>query len=430
MDRLIKKHRKCTSGHTGHYEFRCDCPYYVAYHDWRERNPKKRNKRKSTRTANKRRAEQFMREFLLNLGRSPLQHTKISAALEWAQLAAATPNTAEVLGRRTREVMAVIGDISLQELTRKELTEFVESERQRITQYGRPPKESTIRLNLQALRTLIRVAREEHQIEGLPDIGVIQPKLRIEPRHERIRTRILSFEEAEMLLEYWAHKPERQAWIAMALYTGAEKSAIPRMGPDALIDQISGRGITAYINVRGTKKEGRNRLVPVGPTLKEWLDSGVREMLPLPPWRHAAEKMTYACEKLGIPKATPHDLRRTFCSWQLIAGHPRSTVAKMMGHSSTRMVEEVYSQIFPDAAVAAVASLHHIAPPARIGEPNNAQQTNEHQPTPDGQADKKHACRAHGVRAQTLGTRPVHLDHGIGRHAFAPERALWQSAIR
>ena len=39
---------------------------------------------------------------------------------------------------------------------------------------------------------------------------------------------------------------------------------------------------------------------------------------------------------------TPNDLRRTFASWLKQSGQDSLVVARLMGHTSTRMVELVY----------------------------------------------------------------------------------------
>jgi integrase len=46
-----------------------------------------------------------------------------------------------------------------------------------------------------------------------------------------------------------------------------------------------------------------------------------------------------------IPKVSPNDLRRTFASWLIQNGADRFTVATLMGHTSTRMIEKVYGKL-------------------------------------------------------------------------------------
>jgi integrase-like protein len=62
-------------------------------------------------------------------------------------------------------------------------------------------------------------------------------------------------------------------------------------------------------------------------------------------WPNVRRDLSAACRRAGIAKVTPNDLRRTFASWLLQAGESNFVVAKMMGHSSTKMVETIYGQL-------------------------------------------------------------------------------------
>ncbi|MGH7179913.1 MAG: tyrosine-type recombinase/integrase, partial [Tepidisphaeraceae bacterium] len=53
----------------------------------------------------------------------------------------------------------------------------------------------------------------------------------------------------------------------------------------------------------------------------------------------------------------PNDLRRTFASWLVQQGVPLLTVATLMGHSSTRMVERVYGRLSKQNLDSAIALL-------------------------------------------------------------------------
>jgi hypothetical protein len=54
---------------------------------------------------------------------------------------------------------------------------------------------------------------------------------------------------------------------------------------------------------------------------------------------------------------TPNDLRRTFASWMMQAGENTLTVAKLLRHSSTKMLERVYGQLADPALARAVESV-------------------------------------------------------------------------
>ncbi len=42
-----------------------------------------------------------------------------------------------------------------------------------------------------------------------------------------------------------------------------------------------------------------------------------------------------ACERAGVPRCTPNDLRRTFASWLVQAGESLLVVSRLLGHGST-----------------------------------------------------------------------------------------------
>jgi hypothetical protein len=54
---------------------------------------------------------------------------------------------------------------------------------------------------------------------------------------------------------------------------------------------------------------------------------------------------------------TPNDLRRTFASWLKQAGVDSMVVAKMLGHTTSRMVEMVYGHLNDATTIAAIAKL-------------------------------------------------------------------------
>jgi integrase len=58
-----------------------------------------------------------------------------------------------------------------------------------------------------------------------------------------------------------------------------------------------------------------------------------------------------------IPFVSPNDLRRTFASWLVQNGVPLLTVATLLGHSSTRMVEKVYGRLSAKNMDDAIAAL-------------------------------------------------------------------------
>jgi len=67
--------------------------------------------------------------------------------------------------------------------------------------------------------------------------------------------------------------------------------------------------------------------------------------------------LAQACERAGIPKVTPNDLRRTFATWLAEAGVPELVTASLLGHTNSAMVRRVYACIGGEAKRSAVARL-------------------------------------------------------------------------
>jgi len=64
--------------------------------------------------------------------------------------------------------------------------------------------------------------------------------------------------------------------------------------------------------------------------------------------------LALACKAARIRRVTPNDLRRTFASWLKQRGVDSMVVAKLLGHTSTRMVELVYGHLNDPSKIEAV----------------------------------------------------------------------------
>lgn len=102
----------------------------------------------------------------------------------------------------------------------------------------------------------------------------------------------------------------------------------------------------------GGKTELSERAIVINPALAEVLKSVenktgyvIHGRKPEDIISHATYTRTYstAFKELGIEGNTPYDWRSTFATELCELGHSTKIVADMMGHSTTRMVERVYS---------------------------------------------------------------------------------------
>lgn len=113
---------------------------------------------------------------------------------------------------------------------------------------------------------------------------------------------------------------------------------------------------TEYVTLRTGKLKSGSRLPETRqvPIMHEWQ----RELLAFAR-RHApgqkpgqklfarpkSEVFENAAERVDLATSSHNDWRRTFCTWMLAEGVAPHLVSKMMGHTSTQMVERVYGKL-------------------------------------------------------------------------------------
>lgn len=147
----------------------------------------------------------------------------------------------------------------------------------------------------------------------------------------RPRTRALTPEEVLALLR--ALEPRRAAVVAIAVATGACLSELwkVRVLPDG------------SISIPGTKRQARDRIVPALSVFEPLL-ALARPHLPLKPWGKIGRDLDRACQRAGIERCTPNDLRRTHATLLREIGVDRDVVRRLMGHTTTALVDRVYGQ--------------------------------------------------------------------------------------
>jgi integrase len=149
--------------------------------------------------------------------------------------------------------------------------------------------------------------------------------------------------------------PERRDYVTMFAFTGIDVGPLYRLRADH-VDLDGDR-----VWIPDTKTEARPRWVELAPEAREALEWRVRKARgdePLfPVWVNCNRALERACKRAKVPRVSPKDLRRTFCSWMAQAGVPMKTCAEMMGHSSTRMVDLVYAKIGVDSKRDAISKL-------------------------------------------------------------------------
>lgn len=147
------------------------------------------------------------------------------------------------------------------------------------------------------------------------------------------RATALTWEQVRKLLE--VAPGERASAIAFALATGARRGEVFR----AQAEDVDRKAWT--VRIRGTKTEASARVVPVPRPMRRLLE--IVE-LPVAPWENARRDLARYADAAGIPHVTWNDLRRTFASLLVQAGVAPHLVAKLLGHTTTAMVDRVYGR--------------------------------------------------------------------------------------
>ena len=108
----------------------------------------------------------------------------------------------------------------------------------------------------------------------------------------------------------------------------------------------------------GTKTAKARRKVPIPEPLALALETITKHSgAVVAPWANVCRDTAVACRKVGIARVSPNDLRRTYASWMKKAGVDSAVVAKLLGHSSTRMVDLVYGHLGDENFITAAAKL-------------------------------------------------------------------------
>lgn len=221
----------------------------------------------------------------------------------------------------------------------------------------------TIAKELGLLRATLRYAKRHQRYVG--DVEAIIPE-GIQGAYVP-RDRALSHEEYERLLR--AMDPDvapaekhraartgiRRDYLAAWCYTGVRESELYAVTPsDVVLEQD-------MLHVPGSKTDGSDRWVPIAGEARAMFErradeTGDGEPL-FPRWDNVRRDLGAACERAGIDRVSPNDLRRTFATWLAEAGVPEAVAAALLGHASSAMVRRVYTRIGRAAQRAAVATL-------------------------------------------------------------------------
>ena len=207
---------------------------------------------------------------------------------------------------------------------------------------------ATVRRELEQLQAAIGYAYRDNIISIEPYIW--------KPDKANPRLRWLNKNEAAHLLNA-ARSNEKvrdylPLFILIALYTGARSGAILNLRWHQ-VDLNNG-----YIDFSSSYDNRIKKAahIPISPKLVAHLKrhrsrgTDIGYVLHINQKRIMSVKRSFAtaCVKAGLEGVTPHILRHTAASWRVQRGVPLHKVAKLLGHKSTQMVEQVYGHMNPD----------------------------------------------------------------------------------
>jgi integrase len=104
------------------------------------------------------------------------------------------------------------------------------------------------------------------------------------------------------------------------------------------------------VHLRGTKTEAADDDIPITKVNEEALRWSLasapgKEGLLFRPWGKLHRDLAAACERAGIAKVTPNDLRRAFAKYHRLAGVDVTTVSMMLRHTTDMLAQTTYAKV-------------------------------------------------------------------------------------
>jgi integrase len=204
----------------------------------------------------------------------------------------------------------------------------------------KPIQDGTILRELVTLRAALKWAQNQKWIVTAPHIEV--------PSQPPPRERWLTRDEADRLLAS-AQAPHVRTFLAICLYTAARAQAVM----DLTWNRInSDAGIIDLGSASGGKARS---VVPITAKLRPYLEEARRAATCAYVIEHAGKPVASvktgtraAARRAGLPGVTPHVLRHTAATWMAMERVPMEQIARMLGHSDTRITWRTYAKYSPD----------------------------------------------------------------------------------
>lgn len=267
----------------------------------------------------------------------PTVHAALDRYVEYGLLDKPTA-TLSCYQQRAGHLVRLLGPLTLAALHLDRVQEYIA---QRLAEGA---ARETVRKELTVLRQTLKLAAQRGQF--LRDVSSLFPKFEVTYTP---RTRYLTPEQFESLLRKLGG--QRRRWVLVATYSGARLSEVERLDWQDL-DFDAGE-----LRLRGSKTKGSFRKLGLHPRLLAELEPRHATGPIVEHWGNVRRDLALACEAAGVPRVTPNDLRRTFASWLVQARESNFVVSRLLGHSTTKMVDLVYGQLSADTLREAIAKL-------------------------------------------------------------------------
>lgn len=282
--------------------------------------------RQSTKTVNRKEAEQFAKMVLSKVWRQKELGEYLTTWKELADDWLATKATKRTLDKDRLVIKNITEMLGGDDKPAIELTSEI------ISDYAAKLKPSTANRHLIVIRAMLRRAKKRKQIPEVPDVEMNSlPKNKGAVKWLTVE----QYNQLQALLPPWV-----QDLVTVAVQTGLRASNVREMRWEWVKD--------GFVNVPAiATKTQEMYTVPLSPTALEVIERWkgkhpvyvfVRPdgVAPIPDIRAIWES---ARDKLGMPKLRFHDLRHTFASWHRQNGTPDHIIQEIGGWKSQAMLD-------------------------------------------------------------------------------------------
>lgn len=189
----------------------------------------------------------------------------------------------------------------------------------------------------QLLKLARRAGKYPHDIESLKPIDLVPGYVP--------QDRALSVDEVKSLLAFSSRRLRTLVELSVGLATRLAETL--RVQPsDIDLDAME-------VKIRGTKTDAAKATIPILAPLRSLIEDALPhlpfELTEAGEYSNVRRDLAAACERAGIARCTPNDLRRTHSTLLKEAGVDNDFIRRMLRHTTTRMVEFVYSKPKPGA---------------------------------------------------------------------------------